>query len=80
MGNGVLVQQMMRDSYARQTGQVPNGAAARQGQHSQVGHPGTNARVTFGQEATDEEFEEVQVRGQLLREVLLAPLLIMPSY
>ena len=59
MGNGVLVQQTMRESYARQSGQLPG--SSRQGQHSQVGHPGTNARVTFGQQATDEEFEEVQV-------------------
>ena len=43
VGNGVLVQQTMRDSYARQTGAVPNGGA----------------RVKFGQEATDEEFVEV---------------------
>ena len=59
-GNGMLVQQAMQQSYARQTGALPPAAGAQQqaggggfGQH------GPNARVKWGVEATDEDFEEV---------------------
>lgn len=58
LGNGVLVQQAMQQSYARQTGAVPN--------HGGGGHhpgQGGSTRVKWGQETNDDEFEEVQVRG-----------------
>ena len=48
-GNGMLVQQAMQDSYARQTGQV--------------GNHGTNARVKFGHDIPNEDdFQEVHVQ------------------
>lgn len=46
-GNGVLVQQAKQASYARQTGAVPNEGPA---------------RVKWGQEVNDEEFEEIMVQ------------------
>ncbi len=57
VGNGILVQQAMRESYARKTGALPNdGSGANNG-----GTRSGVARVKFGQEMNDEEFEEVQV-------------------
>ena len=56
-GNGMLVQQAMQQSYARQTGALPPAAGAQQ--QAGAGQHGPNARVKWGVEATDEEFEEV---------------------
>lgn len=50
----MLVQQAMQQSYARQTGALPPAAGA-----AAAGQPGPNARVKWGVEATDEDFEEV---------------------
>ena len=61
-GNGMLVQQAMQQSYARQTGALPPAAGAQQ--QAGVGQHGPNARVKWGVEATDEDFEEVATAFQ----------------
>ena len=66
-GNGMLVQQAMQQSYARQTGVLPPAAGAQQQAGAgAAGQLAPTTRVKWGVEANDDDFKEVI--GQDVRE------------
>jgi hypothetical protein len=61
---GMIVQQTIQQSYARQTGALPPAAGAQQQQQ------GPNTRVKWGQPASDEAFEEVRINRLLIGHIM----------